>query len=337
MMTTMNALAPRRLSSLFVTLASAAFLAAATTAGQDRAAQAEAARAQAAKVQAAEAAAKAQAAKAQAAQAQDADIFYKEEITYGKGGQEELKLDIARPKQGGPFPGVVWIHGGAWRGGNRSVYRPAIKEMARNGYVAVTVSYRFCPKNTFPAQVEDVKCAVRWLRANAKEHLVDPDRIGATGASAGGHLSLLLGVMGSEDGLEGEGGNADKSSKVQAVVNWFGPTELTKPFPPNIQPLLTDFLGGTVQEKTDAARKGSPIAYLSKDDGPILTLHGDKDNVVPYEQATLLDEACKKAGIDHTLVTVEGAGHGWGGEQMKGSLKQTTEFFDKHLKKARKE
>ncbi|MBI1902205.1 MAG: alpha/beta hydrolase [Planctomycetia bacterium] len=334
----MSTQAPRRLGTLFLALCWLTFLPAATTVGQDRSAQAQA---QAAKAQAAAEAAKAQAAKAQAqaakvqvAQAQG-DIFYDENVTYGKGGEEELKLDIARPKEGGPFPAVVWIHGGAWRGGNRSVYRPAIKEMAKKGYVAVTVSYRFCPKNTFPAQIEDVKCAVRWLRANAKQHLVDPDHIGATGASAGGHLALMLGVMGSEDGLEGEGGHPDKSSKVQAVVNWFGPTELTKPFPPNIQPLLTDFLGGRVEDKMDAAKKGSPITYLSKDDGPILTLHGDKDNIVPYEQATLLVEGCKRAKIDHSLVTVEGAGHGWGDEKLTQSLNQTTEFFDKHLKKSK--
>ena len=183
--------APRRLGALFLTLLSLTLLAAATTVGQDRSAQAQAdaAKAQAARAQAAAEAAKAQAAKAQA---QDADIFYEENVTYGKGGEEELKLDIARPKEGGPYPAVVWIHGGAWRGGNRSVYRPAIKEMAKKGYVAVTVSYRFCPKDIFPAQVEDVKCSVRWLRANAKQHLVDPDHIGATGASAGGHLSLML-------------------------------------------------------------------------------------------------------------------------------------------------
>lgn len=270
--------------------------------------------------------------------AQDAApaIAYDENITYGKGGDVDLKLDFARPKEGGPFPAIVCIHGGGWRGGSREVYRPLIKELAAKGYAAVTVSYRFAPQHPFPAQVEDVKCAVRYLRENAEKLHIDPDRIGATGASAGGHLSLMLGVMGSEDGLEGEGGHAKQSSRVQCVVNWFGPTDLAQEFPENVRGLLNDFIKGTPAEKPDVVKQASPITYLSKDDAPILTLHGTKDNIVPYSQATLLHKACKEIGLEHELITVEGGGHGWGGEQVRKTLDQTIAFFDRHLKNKNK-
>src|SRR5580700_3664307 len=133
------------------------------------------------------------------------NVVVTEGITYGRGGTEDLKLDLARPEHSaGLLPGLVYIHGGGWKGGSRNGYRNEIREAAQRGYVAVTVEYRLTDpdkhgkaKYPFPAQLEDVKCAVRWLRANAGKYHVDPKRIGATGESAGGHLSLLLAVTGS--------------------------------------------------------------------------------------------------------------------------------------------
>jgi acetyl esterase/lipase len=263
-------------------------------------------------------------------------VLYEQDIEYGSGGGEPLKLDLARPKEGdGPFPGVVCIHGGGWAGGNKSFFRPLMIELAQKGYVAVTVQYRFAPKHPFPAQVNDVKCAVRWLRSKSKEFKLDPNRIGATGASAGGHLSLMLGVMGKDDGLEGEGGHSDQPSQVQAVVNFFGPTDLSREFPENVRPLLVNLVGGPLDEKQKEIRLASPVTYLSHQDPPILTFHGTKDNIVPYEHATILDEACKKLGISHELQTMPDLGHGWGGETLRKTLDQTIAFFDKHLKKLR--
>ncbi len=165
-----------------------------------------------------------------------ANVAVEKDITYGKGGTEDLKLDLARPERAeGQLPAIVYIHGGGWSGGARKDYGGEIQEAAKRGYVAVTVGYRLTrpdkegkAKYPFPAQIEDCKCAIRWLRANAEKYHVDPNRIGATGGSAGGHLSLLVGVTGSEKKFDGTGGNPDASSQVQAVVNYFGPTDLAR-------------------------------------------------------------------------------------------------------------
>ncbi|HET6324359.1 MAG TPA: alpha/beta hydrolase, partial [Planctomycetaceae bacterium] len=144
-----------------------------------------------------------------------ADVVIEKDITYGKGGTEDLKLDLARPQHSeGLLPAIVFIHGGGWSGGDRGTYAREIQAAAKRGYVAVTIEYRLTQpdktgkaKYPFPAQIEDCKCAVRWLRANAEKYHVDPNRIGATGGSAGGHLSLLVGVAGSEKKFDGTGGN----------------------------------------------------------------------------------------------------------------------------------
>jgi acetyl esterase/lipase len=258
-----------------------------------------------------------------------------EDLVYTKVGDRELKLDMARPGEGdGPFPAVVCIHGGAWRAGNKRDVHGACIDLARRGYVAISPQYRFCPKETFPAQVHDVKAAVRWLRAHASEYKVDPDRIGAMGFSAGGHLSLMLGVTGPEDGLEGDVTAGAPSSKVQAVVNYFGPTDLAaKDFPDVSKGLLRDFVGGTPAEKPEPTAKASPVTFLTKDDAPILTFQGTKDPLVPHSQATRLGDAMTAAGVAGRVELMLGAGHGWGGAEMEHTRKETLDFFDRYLKK----
>ena len=156
------------------------------------------------------------------------EVELKEDVVYGTGAGDQLKLDLAKPREAKePLPGILFIHGGGWQAGNKKVYRQAIQEFAANGYIVGSVGYRFAPKHRTPAQIEDVKCAVRWMRANAKDLNLKPEKIGAIGASAGGHLATMLGVMDSSDGCEGEGGCSEHSSKVQCVVNYFGPTNLT--------------------------------------------------------------------------------------------------------------
>src|SRR5207244_770671 len=141
-----------------------------------------------------------------------------DDVVYTKAGGTELKLDVARPAEGeGPFPVVVAIHGGAWRGGDKAGLRPALAEFARHGYVAVSPQYRFCPKETFPAQVHDVKAAVRWVKTNAKKYRIDPKRIGAMGFSAGGHLALMLGVTVPNDGRAGDVAAGPPDSRTRAV------------------------------------------------------------------------------------------------------------------------
>jgi len=274
-----------------------------------------------------------------------ADIVIEENVTYGKAGDTELKLDLARPQGNGPFPAIVFIHGGGWSGGNRQMYRGQIQEAAQRGYVAATISYRLMKydeaKNEtttadpiFPAQIQDAKAAIRWVRANAKKCDVDPDRIGVTGTSAGGHLSLLVGLTDPASGLEGDSGNPDQSSRVQAVVNVFGPTDMVYCFEKSLAPWIVRlFMGGTPAEVGERYKAASPITYVSKDDPPVLTLHGDQDGLVPVEQARVLDEKMKAAGASHTLIVFPGQGHGFEGEDGKKAVDATWEFFDRHLKR----
>ena len=193
-----------------------------------------------------------------------------EGITYGKAGDTELKLDMARPEGDGPFPAIVFIHGGGWYQGSRQGYRGAIEDAAKRGYVAITISYRLMQfdesqKETttatpiFPAQIHDAKAAVRWLRANAKNYHVDPDRIGVTGASAGGHLSLLVGLTDPAANLEGDSGSPDQSSRVQAVVNVFGPTDMAFCYEKSsVAWIFRLFMGGTPAEAAERYKAASP-------------------------------------------------------------------------------
>jgi acetyl esterase/lipase len=276
-----------------------------------------------------------------------AEITVTENVTYGKVGDIELKLDIAQPEGEGPFPAIVCIHGGGWYQGSRQGYGNQIREAAKRGYVAVTVSYRlmkFDTKNRetakaspiFPAQIHDAKTSIRWLRGNAKKYRVDPKRIGVTGGSAGGHLSLLIGLTDAKAKLEGQGGYADQSSRVQAVVNVFGPTEMASGHDTSsVAWIYRLFMGGKPDEVPRTYKLGSPLTYVSKGDPPVLTLHGDQDTLVPIAQAKLLDAKMKKVGADHTLMIFKGQGHGFAGEHRMKATQAMWDFFEMHLKPSR--
>jgi acetyl esterase/lipase len=268
-----------------------------------------------------------------------------ENVTYGNAGDMDLKLDLARPAGDGPFPAIVFIHGGGWYAGIRKSYRSRIVESAKRGYVAVSISYRLmkfdeAKKETttaapcFPAQIHDAKAAVRWLRANAEEYHIDPSRIGVTGRSAGGHLSLLVGLTDSSSGLEGDSGNPGHSSRVQAVVNVFGPTDIRDCHETSsVAWIFRLFMGGTPEEAAETYKKASPVTYVSADDPPVLTLHGDLDRAVPLDQATTLDDKMKAAGAPHTLKVFPGQGHGFGGAVRQEAFDAMWAFFDEHLKR----
>lgn len=273
------------------------------------------------------------------------DVVLERDIVYGKGGATDLRLDLARPNDGaGPYPAIVFVHGGGWQLGSRGMYLDDIETAAKRGYVAITVSYRLTdpdnqqrPRVPFPAQIEDVKCAVRWLRANAAKYQVDPDRIGAIGASAGGHLSLLLGVTDPTHSFEGTGGHANQSSRVQAVVNFFGPTDLIRlhESSPKAGPLAATLMNGSPTDRRRDYELASPVTHVSRDDPPVLTIHGDQDVLVPLDQATRFDEAMKRAGAAHTLLVIRGAGHGFNGANAEKAQAATFEFFDKVLRIAK--
>ncbi|MDA0835732.1 MAG: alpha/beta hydrolase [Planctomycetota bacterium] len=261
-------------------------------------------------------------------------IDYQADVEYGMGGEVPLHLDLARPKEAkGKLPCIVTIHGGAWHGGDKKGLTPLVLMMAQRGYVAVTVQYRFCPQHVFPAQVEDVKCAVRYLRAHAEEYSIDPERIGAVGFSAGAHLSMMLGTMQIEDGLEGEGGWGDQSSGVQGVVAYFGPTDLAADDLPDVSKgLVKDFLGGTKSEVPEQYRLASPLTYVNKGDAPLLILQGTKDPLVPHTQAIIMVDALTAAEVPGRVELILGAGHGWGPPDQQRTIEETFAFFDQHLK-----
>ena len=257
------------------------------------------------------------------------------DLEYAKAGEQALLLDLYVPENAPkPLPVVVWIHGGGWRGGDKRNCRSL--RMTARGYAAASVNYRLSQDATFPAQIHDCKAAIRYLRANAAKYGLDPKRIGVWGSSAGGHLVALLGTSGDVKQLEGKLGNQDQSSRVQAVCDWFGPTDLAslggRAIPGWRRNPVALLLGGPPAEKKDLAEQGSPITHVTKDDPPFLIMHGDRDRVVPTAQSQLLHDALKAAGVASTLQVVEGAGHGFGGAEID---KAVQDFFDKHLKKAK--
>lgn len=262
------------------------------------------------------------------------EIEVRENVEYGTGGGEKLTLHLAKPKEiAEPAPAIVFIHGGGWRQGNKDAYHDMIRQAAERGYVAITVGYRFAPKHIFPAQVEDVKCAVRWLRAHADELKVDPNRVGATGDSAGGHLSMMLGTTEPSDGLEGNGGWDNQSSKVQAVVAYYGPTDFLAEYPAVTRPIIESFLGGKLDARREEYRRASPVTYVSKDDAPTLIFQGTKDILVPYQQAFEMIDAFTKVGVPGRVEIMLGAAHGWKGEERKRTEAETFDFFDEYLSK----
>lgn len=271
-----------------------------------------------------------------AANGQQPEIKVERDIVYGKADGVELQLNLALPKGKGPFPAVVCVHGGGWYQGQRSDMDFMTELLARRGYVAATVSYRLVSKARFPAQIEDCKAAVRWLRANAEKYKVNPDRIGAVGPSAGGHLACLLGVTDKKDGLEGSDGSPDQSSRVQAVVSFFGRTNFMKKTWDNEleEKIFVPLIGASFDDKPELYKRISPIAYASRASPPFLFIHGAEDKLVPSQDSIDMAKKLQTAGVSAKAVIVEGVGHGsadWGDKWAK-YVEQAVEFFDDHLK-----
>ena len=258
------------------------------------------------------------------------------DLEYGKASGRAMRLDLYLPEKGGkPVPLIIWIHGGAWMAGSKDGPSPALRFTAK-GYAVAQVGYRLSQEAKFPAQIYDCKAAVRWLRANAAKYDLDPNKFVAWGSFAGGHLVALLGTSGGVAELEGNVNDLKESSRVQAVVDWFGPTDflhigdaesdLHHDGPDSPESKL---IGGAILENKDKAAKASPITYVSKDAPPFLIMHGDHDRTVPFNQSELLYAALKKAGVDVTFVPVKGAGHGFGGPE---AIAPVQDFLKRCLK-----
>jgi acetyl esterase/lipase len=264
------------------------------------------------------------------------DVVFEKGIEYTNPDGQHLQLDLARPKAGdGPFPAVLCIHGGGFRAGTRDGYDGLIVHLAHRGYVAVTITYRLAPKYPFPAAIHDTKAAVRWLRANAAKYHIDPERIGVTGGSAGGHLAQFLGVTAGVKEFEGQGGNPDQSSAVACVVNYFGPSDFTKSYGKSVDAavVLPLFLGGDLETARERHIRSSPLNWVTPDAAPTLCIHGTEDKYVAYEQAVWLIDRLKAAGVEAELLTLKGAGHGFKGKDAETAEQALMAFFDKHLKK----
>ncbi|HLW66792.1 MAG TPA: alpha/beta hydrolase [Gemmataceae bacterium] len=257
-------------------------------------------------------------------------------IEYSNPDNQHLQLNLARPKKAdGPLPAVICIHGGGFRAGKREGYDALCIRLAQHGYVTMTVTYRLAPKYPFPAAVHDVKAAVRWARANAGKYGVDPNRIGVTGGSAGGHLAQFLGVTSDVKEFEGNGGNSEQSSKVACVVNYFGPSDFTKSYGKSVDAaeVLPLFLGGNLEQARVQHVRASPLYWVTPNAAPTLCIHGTEDKYVAHEQADWLVDRLKAASVEAELLTLPGAGHGFKGQDADTAEKAMFAFFDKHLKK----
>jgi len=258
------------------------------------------------------------------------------DIAYVTNGHSLQKLDLYLPK-GAENPSLmILIHGGAFREGDKGEENAA--QWLTQGYAVASLNYRFSRDAVFPAQIEDVKAAVRWLRANAKQYGYDPDRFGARGSSAGGYLVTMLGTTGSTIKFD-VGENLDFSSRVQAVADRYGPTDFLQmdahrlsggdihnsPDSPE-----SELIGGNIADNRDKVENANPINYVTKDCPPFIIIHGDNDPLVPHHQSELLVAALEKAGVSVTLYTVKGGGHG--GFDDPNAEVIMWQFFARYLK-----
>ena len=263
-----------------------------------------------------------------------AEVTVENDIEYANPDDQHLKVNMARPARGtGPFPAIVCIHGGGFRAGDRNGYNDIIRQLAQRGYVAVTVEYRLAPKYPFPAAIHDVKASVRWLRANATKYNINPDLIGAMGGSAGANLAEMLGVTEDVKTLEGSEGNPNQSSSVQAVVSYFGPTDFTKSYGKSVDAaeVLPLYLGGDLDKARLRHLQASPLYWITPSAAPTLCIHGTRDNYVDHEQAVWFVDKMKAAGVEAQLITMENAGHGFGGEDARRADEAMFAFFHSHL------
>jgi acetyl esterase/lipase len=261
----------------------------------------------------------------------EARVEVRKDVEYGRVDAESLKLDLYLPAEqtAALRPGLVFIHGGGWSGGDKQEFADKAQEMAGRGYVAISVNYRLAPKHRYPAAIEDVQRAVRWLRRNADAYHVDPERIGAMGASAGGHLASMLGVRETR-GLK-EPSDA-YSARVNCVVDYFGRMDLTlEPIGTGWTDYRPAFLGKSKAEAPELYAEASPITYVDAHTAPFLIVQGARDKQVQPPQSERMLEALDRAGVEASLLLLSGAGHGFGGAPAQQAWDSAKAFLDRHL------
>lgn len=263
----------------------------------------------------------------------------RKDVEYARVGEHRLLLDLYLPSKVESPPLIVWVHGGAWRSGSKD--RMPLRFLVENGFAVASVNYRLSPVARFPAQVHDCKAAIRYLRSTQDDYGVDGSKIGIAGASAGGHLAALVGVTNGHNKLEGKVGAAtDQSSAVQAIVDYYGPTNfltiLKQSTPHGLGvriPALQLLLGGQPEDKREAAELASPVFHIDAKDPPLLLLHGDQDPQVPINQSHELHGAYKKfSNLDASFEVVHGGAHGGSQFFDVERKKLVTSFFKRHLR-----
>jgi acetyl esterase/lipase len=276
------------------------------------------------------------------------ELSHLKNIDYVGADNPRQKLDLLLPKDkdtnknaaARKRPLVVFIHGGGWLSGRKEDGINVAKLIASSGdYVAATINYRLSQEAAWPAQIHDCKAAIRFLRGKATEYGIDPNHIGVMGLSAGGQLVSLLGTSNDEPTLEGSLGKFEKvSSRVQCVVNFFGPTDFLTFFGKETSvdrlrqaDMIARLLGPKKEdaELRENARQASAVTWITKDDAPFFTAHGTEDTLVPYAQAEEIHSALSSAQVESYLVKMQGAGHGFSNNDLNQRIKV---FFDKCLR-----
>jgi acetyl esterase/lipase len=260
------------------------------------------------------------------------------DIEYAVGGNGSLKLDLYKPATGSNAPLLVWVHGGAWENGNKDAM--PVGTLVDRGFAIASLDFSPASKAPFPGQIHEIKAAIRYLRGEAQRHGYDARRIAVLGASSGGHLAAVVGTSNGNKELEGVlGEHDDQSSAVQAIVSYFGASNLTTilkqstPFGLNVrEPALKRLLGAAPSENEAIAKLASPVFQLDSADPPLLLLHGDQDPQMPINQSHELEGAYEKQGLAADLVVVHGAAHGGDAFFAPQNIDRVAAFLTTHLR-----
>lgn len=265
------------------------------------------------------------------------DYTLQKDLEYAEVAGQRLLLDLYLPKEKQNPPIVVWVHGGAWRSGSKD--KMPLTDLVKQGFAVASVDYRLSPVAKFPAQIHDCKAAIRYLRGNAKRLGINTQRIGVAGSSAGGHLAALIGVTNHHEELEGKVGKyLDQSSDVQAIVDYYGPTNfltiLDQSTPHGLSvrvPALKLLLGNHPEQESKLARLASPVFHVDQHDPPLLLIHGDQDPQVPINQSHELHGVYKQQELPVQFEVVHGGAHGGSGFYDERRNRLVREFFQKYL------
>jgi acetyl esterase/lipase len=264
----------------------------------------------------------------------DDDYRVSENVVYLTVNNYQNRLDVYDPAGDGPFPTLIYIHGGAWINGTKENSLLQTFPFLEKGWAVVNVEYRVTKVARAPAAVEDCRCALHWVVDHAKDYKFDLNRIVVMGGSAGGHLALMTGMAPATAGLDREC-SADQEVKVAAILDWLGVTDVNDLLSgPNQRDWAIEWLGDQ-KDREEIARRVSPLTYVRPGLPPIFIVHGDADPVIPYEQSVRLHQALDKAGVPNELVTIRGGMHGrFSHTDQQMTYEKVWAFLRKYVSKA---